>query len=267
MELRPQDRSEKYLIWSKVADEVKRNGAKAIIAISEAWLGKQDPKFPDPPAGESPDQNEALHLCAASADGVEFSYICHFKRIDGSIVFGETDIIEDKKASLFLEPIRKAWGISEKPRIIINKYKIGRNYPCPCRSGKKYKNCCASSFDKNLSENGLALYKNRSFSEAEEAFRHDLTQYIIWYYEHTIPYLLHDPLNADQILLMDIEAITAIVYFIANCLHYQNKTQKIDAFLRKSSDIIDDSRYKSNIESLRKYWLQSEHPEILENPY
>lgn len=27
----------------------------------------------------------------------------------------------------------------------IKEYKIGRNDPCPCGSGKKYKNCCLSS--------------------------------------------------------------------------------------------------------------------------
>jgi len=29
-----------------------------------------------------------------------------------------------------------------KSRIVINKNKIGRNEPCPCGSGKKYKKCC-----------------------------------------------------------------------------------------------------------------------------
>lgn len=35
--------------------------------------------------------------------------------------------------------ITKAWRES---RIVVNKNKIGRNEPCPCGSGKKYKNCC-----------------------------------------------------------------------------------------------------------------------------
>lgn len=28
---------------------------------------------------------------------------------------------------------------------VVRKYKVGRNEPCPCGSGKKYKNCCLSS--------------------------------------------------------------------------------------------------------------------------
>ena len=30
----------------------------------------------------------------------------------------------------------------DTPRTVIKKAKVGRNDPCPCGSGKKYKNCC-----------------------------------------------------------------------------------------------------------------------------
>ena len=29
-----------------------------------------------------------------------------------------------------------------KPRPVVRDYKIGRNDPCPCGSGKKFKQCC-----------------------------------------------------------------------------------------------------------------------------
>jgi hypothetical protein len=32
-------------------------------------------------------------------------------------------------------------GITEKPQQVIRREKIGRNDPCPCGSGKKYKKC------------------------------------------------------------------------------------------------------------------------------
>jgi len=32
-------------------------------------------------------------------------------------------------------------GVSEKPQQVIRREKIGRNDPCPCGSGKKYKKC------------------------------------------------------------------------------------------------------------------------------
>ena len=45
---------------------------------------------------------------------------------------------------LTLEAFAKAWKESHTQKI--RKFdKIGRNDPCPCGSGKKYKNCCLSS--------------------------------------------------------------------------------------------------------------------------
>lgn len=198
---------------------------------------------------------EALQLYAASASGEDFCYICNFERVDGSIIFEETSIIENKCA-FFLEPVRNAWGISKKPRIIIEKYRIERNSPCPCRSGKKYKNCCASSFDNNKLEKALSLYNKGDFVEAEQAFRNHLTQYIIWHNEHTMPFFLHDPLNAKELLLLDIDAVTELINFITNCLHFQNKNQDIDYFLNNASDIIDDERFRKNIKSLQEFWLK-----------
>jgi hypothetical protein len=32
-------------------------------------------------------------------------------------------------------------GVTEKPQQVIRREKIGRNDPCPCGSGKKYKKC------------------------------------------------------------------------------------------------------------------------------
>ena len=38
--------------------------------------------------------------------------------------------------------IHKEWAAS---KTVVNKSKIGRNEPCPCGSGKKYKNCCSKN--------------------------------------------------------------------------------------------------------------------------
>ena len=37
----------------------------------------------------------------------------------------------------------KCLGIATHPQYIRSEPKIGRNEPCPCGSGKKYKKCCA----------------------------------------------------------------------------------------------------------------------------
>lgn len=38
--------------------------------------------------------------------------------------------------------IHKEWAAS---KTVVNKDKVGRNEPCPCGSGKKYKNCCSKN--------------------------------------------------------------------------------------------------------------------------
>ena len=37
--------------------------------------------------------------------------------------------------------IQKAWRDS---KVVVNEVKVGRNDPCPCGSGKKYKKCCGT---------------------------------------------------------------------------------------------------------------------------
>lgn len=36
--------------------------------------------------------------------------------------------------------------------------KIGRNEPCPCGSGKKYKKCCIDKPDKTLMNEGFSIF-------------------------------------------------------------------------------------------------------------
>jgi preprotein translocase subunit SecA len=36
-------------------------------------------------------------------------------------------------------------GAKPKPRVKADEQKVGRNSPCPCGSGKKYKKCCGAS--------------------------------------------------------------------------------------------------------------------------
>jgi hypothetical protein len=38
--------------------------------------------------------------------------------------------------------IYKPKPVVNKPQTVVNKQKVGRNEPCPCGSGKKYKKCC-----------------------------------------------------------------------------------------------------------------------------
>ena len=44
--------------------------------------------------------------------------------------------------------LRRNMGIKLSPRKLLPK--IGRNEPCPCGSGKKYKKCCKDGNEQNV---------------------------------------------------------------------------------------------------------------------
>ena len=86
------------------------------------------------------------------------------------------------------------------------------------------------------------LYNQKNYGEADGAYRAWLTQYVIWYNEHTIPLVKDRPVEADALLIIDIEAVVSLLYFIMRCLYLQGKTKEIDVLLAGASDIIDDPR-------------------------
>ena len=59
---------------------------------------------------------------------------------------------ENARRKIMLKPAKvqfnKGNGGGEKPRTVVKDKKIGRNDPCICGSGKKYKKCCGMSYAK-----------------------------------------------------------------------------------------------------------------------
>lgn len=90
LELRPEDRSDKYQMWRLVAAEVKKMHAHSIISIAEAWVASIEPGQKFIHAAEDPERKEALHLTAVSEDGTGFILSAPFNRVDGKIKLGET---------------------------------------------------------------------------------------------------------------------------------------------------------------------------------
>ena len=266
MTFKAEDPSEKYIVAQKLANEVKRTGTKSIISIGETWQAPYDKRYLGKPIEELLNRDEALTVDCISSDGEEFSFTCKFRRENDSIQF---DAVEELTgpSNIFFTPVRQAWRRQKWEPIrkkFLHKYKIGRNDSCPCQSGKKFKKCCAPHIGTNFMEMANDLYDQNRYEEAEEAYRAWLTQYIIWYNEHTVPFVKDKPKDADELLVVDIEAITSILYSIRNCLYHQGKEDEIGPFLKKASDIIDDHRFRSNIGSLRagleKSWPQKSPP-------
>ena len=65
---------------------------------------------------------------------------------DGSLDLNElkTDIIsaDIPDESLRQSMLEQLDGITNEPRVPVRHTNVGRNEPCPCGSGKKYKKCC-----------------------------------------------------------------------------------------------------------------------------
>ena len=50
---------------------------------------------------------------------------------------------EEEEEDEYVEKEEKAFdNVSHRSFTVVNKRKVGRNEPCPCGSGKKYKHCC-----------------------------------------------------------------------------------------------------------------------------
>lgn len=258
IQLMPEDREDKYVLYARLASEVERMGANAVIFISENWMAPFDPKFPDRPAIDSPERLEALGLDAISSSGEEFGLACLFKKHNGLIEFEDT-VSLDKISSFFLAPVKRVWlkNKLQKVKSVYKKFEVARNSPCPCRSGKKFKKCCSEPLKVNAWNKARELFDKGEYSEAEVAFRSWLTQYIIWYQEQTVPFLTSDLPEATELLLIDIEAVSEIIDSIINCLVCQGRTNEIQILLNRSSDIIIDDRFLRAINHMREKYVKT----------
>lgn len=126
--------------------------------------------------------------------------------------------------------------------MLVKPYIISRNSLCPCRSGKKFKHCCANTLSTDIKYKYHEFFKAKQYARALRAYRAFLTQYIVWYNEHTVPFVKDRPLEADSLLCIDIDAVIETVHGITSCFHNLGKTDEIDPFLIRASDIIADER-------------------------
>ena len=101
---------------------IDRKATEAWARASE-WLGLEIVKTE---AGGSGDQAGQVEFIARyKLDGVEQAHheLSDFKKIEGRWFFVDGKLVNE-------QPLRRSAP------------KVGRNDPCPCGSGKKYKKCC-----------------------------------------------------------------------------------------------------------------------------
>ncbi|MBP1969362.1 tetratricopeptide (TPR) repeat protein [Virgibacillus natechei] len=121
--------------------------------------------------------------------------------------------------------------------------KTGRNDPCPCGSGKKYKKCCGAS---NVVEMGMGRYNTEL-----ERLRNTLIAFAIYEHEFDLekiidkypqPALLHD----DE--LMDTYMTGLTPWMIVNAPIFANDQTIYDVFNKKEQSKIKHTRIKNTFE-------------------
>lgn len=246
MVLEIEDREAKYVIFRQLATDVAKTGADSVIIVNETWVGSPEDMAKGIYPADSPTRKEALHLVAANKSGGLFQYTVLFHRDKkGQIVFD--DQMVDEGVPNFLLPILSVWSSVRKYKLPVLKksgtYRIKKTDPCPCRSGKTFENCCEKAISTGVKERAFELFRTEKYEEALAAYRAFLTQYIVWYNEHTIPFVKDGPLEADDLLCVDIDAAIEIIVRIADCLDRLGEARQIDGFLIRCMNIIDDDRY------------------------
>jgi hypothetical protein len=115
--LRPEDRADKYVLWNKIADDVRRRRDWGLINVGEVWAWYGDAQEPRPDLSQIggvqdiPGHGEALQVTAAFWDGQARMYDVMFTRDEsGGIVFGEPHVGYSPGAQpQFLMPVLKVW--------------------------------------------------------------------------------------------------------------------------------------------------------------
>ena len=115
--LQPEDRSDKYVMWNKLADDMRRRKDWGLITVGEVWSFKGDFRAlnVDPwtirGIEDLPGHGEALQVTAGFRDGQTRMYAVEFTRDESdNIVFGAQSVGYSPEAQpQFLVPVLKVW--------------------------------------------------------------------------------------------------------------------------------------------------------------
>jgi uncharacterized protein YchJ len=93
-------------------------------------------------------QSSVLCICATFVFAFIISAVTIVKQISDrqEYTYEDDDEYEDDDDEYVDEYVEKEKNtfdnVSHRSFTVVNKRKVGRNEPCPCGSGKKYKHCC-----------------------------------------------------------------------------------------------------------------------------
>ena len=108
IQLGPEDQAEKYLLMRRMADEVARTAADAVVLLSESWSAPFDPEYPYRRASEAPDRREYVTGTLVQKEGEPIQLMARIARADDRVTLEQTEEIRDPFLWAYA-PIYAAW--------------------------------------------------------------------------------------------------------------------------------------------------------------
>jgi hypothetical protein len=107
--LEPRDNAEKYVLWRRLAEDVREFGATTIAVVGEIWIAQVDTSLPFKRAVDYSTKDEGLKVTVATKNGDLISLVRKFRKKGSEFEFDE--IVEESGTPYFLEPIREVWKL------------------------------------------------------------------------------------------------------------------------------------------------------------
>lgn len=126
-------------------------------------------------------------------------------------------------------------------------YEPGRNKPCVCGSGLKFKKCCRGKYSSNSSEQFKNAFNCGDYEEALLRARNHFTWYALSHKAHT-PFLREDNREAGEYLLhIDIEALSEILENLHICYYRLERSNEFIDVVERVKNVISDERWNAKI--------------------
>lgn len=109
IQMEPEEHGDKYLMMRRIAQQVHRRGADAVIMLGEVWYAPQDKDHPYRRAFDTPNHREGLQGVLVSKSGEPLQHFAEILRSDGVITLGPTNS-SSGGAQFMFAPIYEVWG-------------------------------------------------------------------------------------------------------------------------------------------------------------
>jgi len=136
----------------------------------------------------------------------------------------------------------------------LSHYEPGRNDPCLCGSGLKFKKCCAGAYSYEASDLFKISFNKGDYEDALNHARHHFTWYALCYRAHTVPLLQVGTEAGDKLLAIDIEALASILDNLHLCHFRLGRGGEFLRVIQSIKRVIEDERWNSKVIYILSLW-------------